>query len=70
MKIYRDPKKREMARRYAEQAPLDVIGYRRPYAWTISWIIGRTNTPQWANRRYWEALAIEQNNRAAFSTII
>jgi hypothetical protein len=68
MKLYQDTIKREMAR--AITYHFDDT-YRRPYAWTISWLISPPDgkSYKWAIRRYWEALGIEQNGNAAWSLI-
>ena len=70
MKIYGDPRKREMARAYRRAIRPDDT-YRRPFAWTVGWRTGRPDlkSHDWVIHRYREALAVEQNNRAAFTLI-
>ena len=68
MKIYTDPNRRQFRLDAAKFASPDDT-YRRPFAWTIATLNHRPTTPNWAKRRYWEALSIATNYCAAFTPI-
>ena len=70
MKIYGDPRKRQAKEAYARSIRPDDI-YRQPFAWTVNWRCGRPDlkSHDWVIHRYREALAVEQNDRAAFTLI-